>query len=80
MIEKDNKRDMAVARKVLRLLNRVAADGMIQNVSYPTLEPMGPPIPNRGRAGEDACRWSLEAPDRVLGREGHKTVAFRAAG
>lgn len=80
MIERDNKQDLSVARKVLRLLGKVVADGMLQRVAYPGMEPMGPPIPNKGWAGKDAYRWSLEAPDRILGHEGHKTVAFRAAG
>lgn len=79
MIERENKQDLSVARRVIRLLDKVVADGMLQRVAYPSMEPMDEPFPNRGWAGKDAYRWSLEAPDRVLGHEGHKTVAFRAA-
>ena len=78
MIEMHHKGDLAIARKVLRLLDKVIADGPLEWVAYPSLEPLGP-VTRKSWIGKDAYRWSLEAPDRILGREGHMTVAVRAA-
>lgn len=78
MIEMHHKGDLSVARKVLRLLDKVIADGPLETVSYPSLETLGP-VNRKSWIGKDAYSWSLEAPDRILGREGHMKVAVRAA-
>ena len=77
MIEMHHKDDSAIARKVLRLLDKVLADGPLEKVGYPNLEPLGP-VTRKSWIGRDAYRWSLEAPDRILGHHAHQTVAVRA--
>src|SRR3546814_5558797 len=63
---KDNKRDLAIAGKALRLLRKIATN-RLQTVRYPSMETIA--RCEKGSIvwlGQDAIRWCREDPNRML--------------
>lgn len=75
----DDKEEVAIARKALRLIDKVASNRDLMVLDIKTLEIRSPTCIGAPSVGHHARRWCLAEPDRLLDLSGHpkSTTAYR---